>query len=558
MTGADEKYDVAYLTRYVGKTDTGIAFTDHAYLDGLARSAYSTLVVGNGIAPIYPADGLAYTTSAAEYRRHAPRLHLVNGMGSFVTHLPSGYRREHRRGHKVAIMHEEPTAFDFYGTDVWNRNNVRDVLMAAHDGFVFVSERSRDLWVEEAGLHDVPVYVLPNTCAEEAVIASDLVDRDRVEVASGLGLDPGEVSIVVVGTVQRLKGQIDVIDAVRRLREKRREVTLHVYFVGRVREQRYADELEALVSAHGLGGAVTFVGEVPKTRALEYVAAADALVIASQTEAMPLVLLEAMQLGTPIVTTLVGGIPEVVDGTCATTFDVRDVDALVSALEQLVDDPARSAVLARAAAARYRDEFSNEHFRRRFATVLGSLAVDSGLAAVPPPAGGFDDGLEVERRPDGVLVASGVAGSGRRWRAALAAHHAEDPLRRVELRLPGVGLLPSLETAAPLARLGLAVTEFASAVGTTVCATDAGQAVLAASDVLRIVGGPPHEAAYAEHVRASARRRAKARTLELAEAQATTAAPAAAPRTATVPRLSLASRVLGRLPRESRPTDGRR
>src|SRR4051812_16396577 len=83
----DETYDIAYLTSYLGKLDTGIAFTDRAYLAALAGSAYSTLVLGNSLTPQHAGDGLAYTTSLAEYRRRDPLLHLVNGLGSYVSHL---------------------------------------------------------------------------------------------------------------------------------------------------------------------------------------------------------------------------------------------------------------------------------------------------------------------------------------------------------------------------------------------------------------------------------------------------------------------------------------
>jgi len=546
----DETYDIAYLTNYLGKLDTGIAFTDRAYLAALAGSAYSTLVLGNSLTPQYPGDGLAYTTSLAEYRRRDPMLHLVNGLGSYVSHLRQGYLPEHRAGHKVAIMHDEPQAFDFYSTDVWNRAHVRDTLMAAQDGFVFVSARSRDLWVEEAGLRDVPLHVLPNTCAEEALIGATLAHRGRDDVALGLGIDPDVLNVVVVGTVQRRKAQLDVVDAVRLLRARRPDLPVHLRIVGRPREPLYGEELAAFVAEHGLADVVTVVGEVAKPQALAHIAAADVLVLASHTEAMPLVLLEAMVLRTPIVTTAVGGAPEMLGADFESYVGVADVEAIAAQLERVADDAAWAARSADSAADRYWAEFSHARFRSRFDEALSSMAADAGLA-VPPLA--VPAGLAIRSGRPGTLAVSGpVPDAGRHWRAVLAARNAQEPLVRVELAVPGAGLVPVLGAVAPLARLGLAVAAIDSAAGTLVCAPDDGAALAPAADVLDLVGRPAHEAAYAEHVRAAARRRARAKTLADAAAEPAPAAPARA----SLPRRARrwARRVVrGRTPVAARP-----
>jgi len=495
----DDTYDIAYLTSYLGKLDTGIAFTDRVYLEGLARSAYSTLVLGNGVPARYPGDGLAYTSNVAEYRRRDPLLHVVNGLGSFVGHLRGAYLPEHRAAHKVAIMHDEPDALDFYGTDVWNRTHVRDTLMAAQDRLVFVSERSRDLWVAEGGFDDVPLHVLPNTCAEEQYISDVLAGPGREEVAARLRLAPDAFHVVVLGTVQRRKAQLDVVEAVRRLRRARPDLVVHLHVVGRPRERDYGDSLQAYVVEHGLTGVVHVVGEVNKRRALEYVAAVDALVLASHSEAMPLVLLEAMQLGTPIVATAVGGVDELLGAGYEATVPVGDADAIAAALERLADDRGWADRIAAGSTARYWGEYSNARFQQRFDVLLAEMARAAGLAS----------------QASGAPGAPGVPADGRAWRAELAEHGAPD---RVELTLPPQGLLAALDTMAPLARLGLGVAEVDAAAGLVVCAPDEGT-LLSAREVREVVGRPRHEAAYAEHVRAAGRRQARARTLAKAAAE---------------------------------------
>lgn len=489
----DDTYDIAYLTSYLGKLDTGIAFTDRVYLEGLSRSAYSTLVLGNGVPARYPGDGLTYTSNVAEYRRRDPLLHVVNGLGSFVGHLRGAYLPEHRAAHKVAIMHDEPDAFDFYGTDVWNRTHVRDTLMAAQDRLVFVSQRSKDLWVAEGGLDDVPLHVLPNTCAEEQYISDALAGLGRAEVAARLGLAPDAFHVVVLGTVQRRKAQLDVVEAVRRLRRARPGLVVHLHVVGRPRERDYGDTLQACVAEHGLEGVVHVVGEVNKRRALEYVAAVDALVLASHSEAMPLVLLEAMQLGTPIVATAVGGVDELLGAGYEATVPVGDADAIAAALERLADDSGWAARIAAGSTARYWGEYSNARFQQRFDALLSEMAQAAGLTSAQ----------------SGTPTEPVVPADGRAWRAELAERGAPD---RVELTLPPEGLLAALDELAPLARLGLGVAEVDAAAGLVVCGPGDG-GLMSAQDVRQVVGRPQHEVAYAEHVRAAGRRQARARTL---------------------------------------------
>lgn len=515
---AADAYDVAYVTRYFGKRDTGIAFTDRFYLGGLARSALSTLVVGNALPPVYPADGLAYTSSSARHREARVRLHLVNGLGSYVMHQPSGWFAEHAASRKVAILHEEPEAFDYYATDVWNRAHVRDVLMAAQDDFVFVSQRARDLWAAEAGLAPERTFVLPNTCAEEPLIAAEHAGRDRPALRAELGQSPDRLELVVVGTVQPLKAQRDVVEAVRLLRASRPDLPVHLSVVGRVRHAAYGAELAALVARDGLADAVTLVGEVPKRTALRHIAAADALVLASRSESMPLVLLEAMQLGTPILTTRVGGIPELLADDEAAFVAPGDVEALAAGVERVADDAAWAAGVADRARARYWADFSNARFHARFEQLLREVASRAGIAPLPGPVADIG-GAQVRVADEAgrrVLTLEGAPdGAADVLRATVGAWHAEQPFDVVRWRTAGAGLARQLALAAPFARLGLEVT--AGTPGALTLERDAAAPWLGRAEHLAAVGGPAHEVEYGTHVRASRKRElARARAAEQA------------------------------------------
>src|SRR5262245_4189666 len=75
--------------------------------------------------------------------------------------------------------------------------------------------------------------------------------------------------------------------------------------------------LEALVRGTAVGDRVRFLGQLPQSELPRYYSAADALVLASSREGWPNVLLEAMEIGTPVVAARVGGTPEVVTSRAA-------------------------------------------------------------------------------------------------------------------------------------------------------------------------------------------------------------------------------------------------
>ena len=88
--------------------------------------------------------------------------------------------------------------------------------------------------------------------------------------------------------------------------------------------------------------------------ALPSVVAAD-----GDRDALPTVVLEAMALGTPVASTRVSGIPEMVeDGVSGLLVEQRDPPALAAALARLLDDPALGQRCAAAARTRVEERFS--------------------------------------------------------------------------------------------------------------------------------------------------------------------------------------------------------
>jgi glycosyltransferase involved in cell wall biosynthesis len=113
----------------------------------------------------------------------------------------------------------------------------------------------------------------------------------------------------------------------------------------------------ALADRLGLGGRLIVREQVSAIE--DYVQAADLALVTSESESFCLSILEAMCFGCPSVAMEVGGIPEVVEtGRSGLLVPFGDLDAMVAAVESLLDDPGRRDALGEAARHRAADRFS--------------------------------------------------------------------------------------------------------------------------------------------------------------------------------------------------------
>ncbi|SER95976.1 colanic acid/amylovoran biosynthesis glycosyltransferase [Tranquillimonas rosea] len=126
-------------------------------------------------------------------------------------------------------------------------------------------------------------------------------------------------------------------------------------------------ELRAQVAAAGLEERVSFLGPLSHEDTLERIAAADALVLPSVTaedgdqEGIPVTLMEAMALGTPVCTTRHSGIPELVThGESGLLADEGDVEALAGNIRALAEGRVDAVALAHAARAKVARDFDED------------------------------------------------------------------------------------------------------------------------------------------------------------------------------------------------------
>jgi len=138
------------------------------------------------------------------------------------------------------------------------------------------------------------------------------------------------------------------------------------------------EPLETLAEQLGLGDRVRFAGAIPDAARL--FSALDLYVLSSRSEGTPMVLLEAMGAGVPIVATAVGGVPDVIAPPHqGWLVPPEDPGALAEAIDSALTDDARRATVSAAGRARVRTEFAREAWVERHDEVYNSaLRVSAG------------------------------------------------------------------------------------------------------------------------------------------------------------------------------------
>ncbi|MGV8919502.1 MAG: glycosyltransferase [Pseudomonas sp.] len=143
--------------------------------------------------------------------------------------------------------------------------------------------------------------------------------------------------LVCVGRLCEQKGQLLLLEAARILAAQGVEFELVLAGDGEMRT-----EIEALISRYGLQARVRITGWISSAQVREEILAARALVLPSFAEGLPVVIMEAMALRRPVLTTYVAGIPELVrQGENGWLFAAGAVDELASAMADCLAQPAQ-------------------------------------------------------------------------------------------------------------------------------------------------------------------------------------------------------------------------
>jgi glycosyltransferase involved in cell wall biosynthesis len=217
-----------------------------------------------------------------------------------------------------------------------------------------------------AGVPRARIHAIPNASRPSAP------PLERAAARAALAIAPDDFVVGWVGRVSHEKGADVVLRALSHLSDL--PLALSVLGTGPDRSG-----LEARARRLGLDRRIRWHGQVPDAARL--FTAFDAFVLSSRTEGTPLVLLEAMAAGVPIVTTRVGGVPDVVSSAHAVLVPSDDPVRLAAGIRGVYDNPGAARRRASAAADRLVREFGVASWLDRYETIYGHVRAGMPAAA---------------------------------------------------------------------------------------------------------------------------------------------------------------------------------
>ena len=298
--------------------------TGGAYEDGLFEAIMPHLALGLTRLPIRRSLGISDITTAvrtfSEVKNLQPDVlhgHGAKG-GAFVRIVGSRLRVSRSCVARLYSPHGGSLHYDEKTLRGQAYFAIERLLERWTDSLVFVSDYERQAYEKKIGKPRAPWRLIHN----------GLREHEFEPVASA----PDAVDFLYIGMMRDLKGPDVFIEALRRAEQLAGRPLRGVMVGDGDDKPRYKARLEAI----GMGGRVTMRDAMP---AREAFALARTVVIPSRAESMPYIVLEAVAAGKPVISTKVGGIPEILGPDFAGFVPPGDAKALAAAMAHTISDP---------------------------------------------------------------------------------------------------------------------------------------------------------------------------------------------------------------------------
>ena len=264
----------------------------------------------------------------------------------------------------VLISHTQPTNYTF-GVDI--STMIR--RFQEYDFLIGVSCTALNNWREKGLTHsDDRCFYAPNCCSEEKAL--NILELDREAVRMELGVDSSTYMVVCIASIQKRKNQELLIEQMGEFLQVKPNMKL--YLVGPYIGNEDGEDIVANAERSPYADNIIIVGEV--LDAMRYTYAADLFILPSLGEALPLSILEAMVLNTPIIASDVGGIPEMIeDGVDGFTFDLNDTSKMLSAFSLLSTNSTRCSDIVENANKKYWSTFSRSRHIECWGHIVESI-----------------------------------------------------------------------------------------------------------------------------------------------------------------------------------------
>lgn len=264
-----------------------------------------------------------------------------------------------------------------------------NIVMISHGGdSAFIQGNSIFRLLGRFALNKADSIVAVSCFIRERLSLVTDVDRNRITVAP-MGVDDSlfkakktqnrdDTSLLFVGRLEEKKGLVYLIEAMTKVLQKCPEVVLRI-----VGDGTQKTRLQQLTSEKGLSRSVLFVGAVEHPRLPAFFEKSAVFVAPSvnldyDVEGLPVVLLEAIASGLPVITTDAGGITDIIeDGITGILVPQRNADHLADSIVELLEDRELREKIALRASVKLRERFTWEAVAKKYFDVITEVCGDS-------------------------------------------------------------------------------------------------------------------------------------------------------------------------------------
>jgi glycosyltransferase involved in cell wall biosynthesis len=236
-------------------------------------------------------------------------------------------------------------------------NRQLDYIYRNLDRRAFVARKGMENFMEE------------NPGAEAARNVVCTYGADDIPLPTPRRSDPSDFPyrLCCTGTVCERKGQHLIVEALHRL-DKAARGSIHLTVIGVGPSMEMVKEM---VARYGLEGQVRFEGHVPNEQVHEKLCHANIYALMSNSEGLPISIIEGMRAGLAVISTRVAGIPEMVEPGYNGVLVEPDVESLLEVLKNISRYDWKA--MGAKSRERFEKEFSFDKMKQKYCDMLDSL-----------------------------------------------------------------------------------------------------------------------------------------------------------------------------------------
>jgi glycosyltransferase involved in cell wall biosynthesis len=279
-------------------------------------------------------------------------------------YTPFAYSLATRRlGRRPRVLFTEHGRF-FPDRRSWKRQWFNRMLIRSDDRFVAVGRSVRQALIDNEGILPQRIQVVYNGISHESTTGAWV---DRGKVRRELHMSEEDFIVLQVARLDKIKDHRTAIQAC--ACAARREPRIRLLIVGDGEER---SAIEQQIKNQSLENRVTMLGERNDIHRL--LAVADAFLLTSVSEGIPVTIIEAMTSALPVVSTDVGGVPEIItDGVNGLLAGAGDVNGIAEALLRICRDAELRARIASQAQLDAESNFSEERMVHEYDVIYREM-----------------------------------------------------------------------------------------------------------------------------------------------------------------------------------------